>query len=135
MKLLGIFSEDFDVIYQLQFRYSVWQYGDSCWANQEVSCCVGKGPCFHKIDPTIILPSSPYSFWLFPSLNAFWSKFYMHLSSPMWHTVFFHLVFLDLITGCLKKTQILKLFIVLFSPFFCFLFCFRSKCFFSTHTL
>jgi len=26
MKLLGIFSEDFDVLYQLQFKYSVWQY-------------------------------------------------------------------------------------------------------------
>jgi hypothetical protein len=27
MKILGIFSEDFGVIYQLQFKYSVWQYG------------------------------------------------------------------------------------------------------------
>jgi hypothetical protein len=27
MKLLGIFSEDFDVICQLESKYSVWQYG------------------------------------------------------------------------------------------------------------
>lgn len=26
MILLGIFSEDFDVIYKLQFKYSVWLY-------------------------------------------------------------------------------------------------------------
>jgi hypothetical protein len=88
----------------------------------------------HMPSPSfLILP--PTLYWVRSILHMFWSKFCMHLSSPVWDTVFFRLLLLDLITGCLKKTQILKLLVVLFSPFFCSLFCFRSEYFFSTYTL